>query len=67
MTDDDSTDDLGSLFESITGDTSVVETQREETTARDVEDVADDEAVDAIDYHGFGDVIDGAEAVDNPA
>lgn len=64
MTDDDSTDDLGTLFESITGDTSVVEPQREEASSREIEDGADGRSVDAVEHHGFADVIDGPEAAD---
>lgn len=65
MTSEDHTDSLKSIFESVTGDTTVVESQEEDIDKRAIEESRDSEPVDAIDHHGFGDVIDSAEPADD--
>lgn len=65
MPKDTTVDELQSLFESVTGDTTVVEKQESETGDREIDETADDAAKDAIDHHGFGDVIDNAEPADD--
>lgn len=66
MTDATRTDELGSLFESITGETSVVESQRPNAGGREIDGVWVDRSVDgAIDYHGLADAIGEPEPVDD--
>lgn len=57
MTDDERADQLGSLFESVTGDTSVVEQQRTVDGTRLVTGESAD-AVDPVEHHGLADAID---------
>jgi len=57
----DETDRLKSLFESVTGETTVTDSQSVEIGEREIVDSAESEAVDTIDHHGFVDVIDDAE------
>ncbi|MFB6296828.1 MAG: hypothetical protein ABEH66_08350 [Halobacteriales archaeon] len=64
MTDENGTDDLGDLFESITGETTVVQTQQVEADTRDVSVDPGPRTVDTIEYHGLADAIDGPEAGD---
>jgi len=59
------TDKLQALFQSVTGDTTVVEKQETECGDREIADTTDSEASDTIDHHGFADVIDDAEPEDN--
>jgi len=59
------TDDLLALFESVTGETTVTETQRAEIGAREIVESRDADAVDTIDHHGFVDVIDDVEPSDS--
>lgn len=66
MTDATRTDELGSLFESITGETSVVESQRPNAGGREIDGVSVDRSVDgAIGYHGLADAIGEPEPVDD--
>lgn len=61
----DDTDDLLALFESVTGETTVTDTQRAETGTKEVAESQDVDAVDTIDHHGFVDVIDDVEPSDD--
>lgn len=65
MTRDTTVDELQSLFESVTGDTTVVERQERETGDREIDETSESGANDAIDHHGFGDVIDTVEPADD--
>jgi len=64
--DNENTAKLKDIFESVTGDTTVVETQHTESENREIEARDESEAVDAIDHHGFDDVIDTVEPADDP-
>ena len=52
---------LGSVFESVTGRTSVVETQREDTGSRDVDADTTGRVVGPAEHHGLEDAIDDPE------
>ncbi|MFW6435766.1 MAG: hypothetical protein ACOCY1_05230 [Halovenus sp.] len=62
----DETDKLKSLFESVTGETTVTDAQSVEIADREIVDSAESVAVDTIDHHGFVDVIDDAEPAEDP-
>ncbi|WP_049926829.1 hypothetical protein [Halopiger goleimassiliensis] len=64
MTDTDRTDDLGSLFVSVTGSDSVVEPQEADSSSRELRTDATDETVDAASFHGLDDAIDDPESVE---
>lgn len=66
MTTEDRADELRSLFTSITGDTSVVESQQSDTDHRAVDDDELDQDSDTIEHHGFSDVIDQPDLTDDP-
>lgn len=55
------TDKLQKLFQSVTGDTMVVEKQETERSDREIVDTTEAGPSDTIDHHGFADVIDDAE------
>ena len=65
MSEDDA-ERLRSVFESVTGRTSVVETQREDSGSRDVDAAAADGVVGPAEHHGLEDAIDDPEAVEAP-
>ena len=57
---------LGTVFESVTGRTSVVETQREDTGSRDVDVDTADRVVGPAEHHGLDDAIDDPDTVEAP-
>jgi hypothetical protein len=64
MTGAERTAELGSLFESVTGETSVVDRQLNEAGTRVVDEHVDGGAVGAVEHHGFADAIDGPSPSD---
>lgn len=60
----DDVERLGSLFESVTGRTSVVDTRREDDGSRAVEADVDGRAVDPAERHGLDDAIGDPDAVE---
>ena len=61
----DDADDLRSLFESVTGETTVTDTQSSDVGSREIVDNPESDAVDTIDHHGFDDVIDDVDPSDD--
>lgn len=66
MTDDERADELGSLFVSVTGDTSVAESQEDDADTRELTEDVDEESADPIAHHGLGDAIDDPDVAENP-
>ena len=62
-TETDRTERLGSLFVSVTGSDSVVESQEEESSTREVRDETDggDGITDSTSFHGLDDAIEDPE------
>lgn len=57
---------LGTVFESVTGRTSVLETRREDTGSRDVDVDTAGRVVGSTEHHGLDDAIGDPETVEAP-